>query len=87
MGIDRDEDGVLDADIPAPILNIAKVPGAAVLHWPFSAAGFLLEQSPFAPSLNWSNVLDPWVIVGDQNYVTNAFSGSSGAFRLHQTAP
>jgi YVTN family beta-propeller protein len=87
MGIDRDEDGVLDADVPPPTLKIAKASGAAVLHWPFQAAGFSLEKSPLASSLIWSNVLDPWEIVGDQNYVTNALTGPSGIYRLHQVPP
>jgi YVTN family beta-propeller protein len=83
MGIDRDEDGVLDGDVPPPNLHLAKSGGSGIFNWPYSAAGFTLESSPILPPIAWTNVPDPLEIIGDQNYVTNALSGSARFFRLH----
>jgi hypothetical protein len=81
MGIDRNSDGLLDADVPAPLLTILPSLNASVLQWPYSAAGFALE---FASGLsgNWSNVNSPVEIFGNHNYVTNSFSGDASFFRL-----
>jgi len=83
MGIDRDEDGVLDADVPAPNLRLVKNGGNGVLNWPYSAAGFALESSDILQPIAWTNVPDPLEIVGDQNYVSNSLSSGARFFRLH----
>jgi hypothetical protein len=82
MGIDRNEDGVLDADVPPPGLQIAWVAGAPVIHWPFSAAGFVLEDNDSLATGSWTNVTDAVEIVGGQNYVTNTVSSGARFFRL-----
>ena len=82
MGIDRDEDGVLDADEPAPSLHLARSGGNAVVNWPYSAAGFALEATEILPPVAWTNVPDPLEIVGDQNYITNSTAGGAKFYRL-----
>jgi YVTN family beta-propeller protein len=83
MGIDRDEDGVLDGDVPLPSLSIAQSAGNAILNWPFSAAGFALESTTsLLPPSSWTNVADPVEIITGQNFVTNALSGDAKYFRL-----
>ncbi len=82
MGIDRDEDGVLDADVLPPRLQIAKAGGNAVINWPFSAAGFALETAGTIRATTWSNATDPWEIVGNENFVTNPPVVGAKFFRL-----
>jgi DNA-binding beta-propeller fold protein YncE len=82
MGIDRNEDGILDGDVPPPQLQIALASGQKVLNWPYSAAGFGLEESASLSPGSWSNVPDPWEIINQSNYVTNSSSSAGAFFRL-----
>jgi len=82
MGIDRDEDGLLDADVPPPSLHIAQGNGNAVLNWPLTAAGFALEATDSFSPTNWTNVADPLEIVSGQNIVTNSPAGAGRFYRL-----
>ena len=83
MGIDRDLNGVLDADEPLPALQIAQAGASAVINWPFNAVGFNLETASSLSSVSWSNVNDPVEIAGTRNFVTNASPGTK-FFRLRQ---
>jgi YVTN family beta-propeller protein len=83
MGIDRNEDGVLDADTPPPALQIAQGAGLAVLTWPYGAAGFALESSPAVSGGGWTNVPDPLEIINSQNFVTNSPPAAATFYRLH----
>jgi YVTN family beta-propeller protein len=87
MSIDRDGDGVLDADVPPPQLQIGSTGGAFVLHWPFAAAGFVLESSDDLLSGSWSNATDAVEIVGGENYTTNTPAGSAKFYRLRSSLP
>lgn len=82
MGIDRDEDGVLDGDVPPPRLQIAQQPGGLLLNWPYGATGYQLEASPGLSSLIWTNVTSPLEILGGQNVLTNPTGPSAQFFRL-----
>jgi hypothetical protein len=82
MGIDRDGNGVLDADEPPPSLQIAHAGGNSVIKWPLGAAGFNLETATSLPSDAWSNVNDPVEIIGALNFVTNAPGVGARFFRL-----
>jgi len=82
MGIDRDLNGVLDADEPLPTLQLARSPCAAVLSWPYSAAGFALVAAPGFPTSTWTNVLTPLEIVATQIFVTNVTGGGAQFYRL-----
>ncbi len=82
MGIDRDEDGVLDGDVPPPQLHIALAAGQKVLNWPYNAVGFGLEVTDSLSPGSWTNAPEPWEIVGQNNYVTNNSSMSGAFYRL-----
>jgi YVTN family beta-propeller protein len=83
MGIDRDEDGVLDGDVPPPSLQINIAGANPVLNWPYSAAGYGLEFTPTLAPSAWSNVADPLEIISGRNYVTNPVAPNARFFRLH----
>ena len=82
MGIDRDQNGVLDGDEPEPDLEIARAPGGVTLNWPYGAAGFALEASASLEPAAWTNVPDPLEILGSQNFVTNFPSADAKFYRL-----
>jgi YVTN family beta-propeller protein len=84
MGIDRDLNGVLDADEPLPKLQIAAAGTSAVLNWPLSAAGFNLEETPGLSLGAWNSTTNAIEIFGAQNFTTNAFGNGAKFFRLHQ---
>jgi hypothetical protein len=84
MGIDRDLDGVLDADVPPPRLQIARAGANAVLNWPLRAAGYLPESADVLPASAWSSVTDAVEIVSSQNFLTNAPVTGAKFFRLRQ---
>jgi DNA-binding beta-propeller fold protein YncE len=84
MGIDRDLNGVLDADEPKPSLQIAASGTAVVLNWPLGAAGYNLEFAPNLGLLSWSNTPDAIEISGSTNFSTNAMDSNARFFRLHQ---
>jgi hypothetical protein len=85
MGIDRDEDGLLDGDLPPPILHVARNSDGAILNWPLSAAGFDLQSTELLFPAIWSNAPDPVEILGSQNYVTNSATSATRFFRLKST--
>jgi YVTN family beta-propeller protein len=86
-GIDRDGDGVRDGDVPPPQLSIESWnQQSAVLHWPFSAVGFGLEQTTDLLS-NWLPTSDPVTIAGGQNYLTNSPSDAGKFYRLRFPFP
>lgn len=85
MGIDRDLNGVLDADEPLPRLQIALAGAKAVINWPLSAAGFNLEETPGLSGAGaWSATTNAIEIIGVQYFTTNAHGNGVKFFRLHQ---
>jgi hypothetical protein len=82
MGIDRNEDGVLDGDVPPPALQVVRLGSNAVLQWPYSAAGFSLETAAVLDSAAWTNSTDPVEILATQNFVTNSLAPGTRFFRL-----
>src|SRR5205823_2026357 len=65
MGIDRDEDGVPNADVPPPSLQISVLSNNVVVSWPFGASAYTLQS---ADSLaGWTNAPDPVEIVNNRN--------------------
>lgn len=84
MALDRNEDGVLDGDVPPPTLQVSQMAGNLVLSWPQSAVGYQLEASPSISSgATWTNVSALIELVVDQNIVTNAPAPSALFYRLH----
>jgi hypothetical protein len=82
MAIDRDADGVLDADAPLPSLLIAHAGGRSVLSWPLGAAGFSLEETPDLASGTWNTSTSAVTIANGFNFVTNAPGAGAKFFRL-----
>ncbi len=78
IGIDRDLDGVLDADIASPLLRITASTGRTVVAWPTNAAAFVLERANAVPSNDWRPETSVRSVVGSEFTVslTNATSGS-----------
>ena len=81
MGIDRDEDGKLDGDTPAPALQLTLNSGSSVISWPLRAAGYTLETSTDFAS-GWAPVTNPVEIISNQNFTTNSLGGAK-FYRLH----
>jgi hypothetical protein len=44
MGIERRQNGVLDGDVPAPSLRIARAEPNFIVAWPTKREGFVLES-------------------------------------------
>lgn len=85
MGIDRNLNGVLDADEPKPSLQIATTGSGVVLNWPLSAAGYNLEMTPSLIPPFWTNTPDAIEIFGTTNITTNTIDSNARFFRLHQS--
>jgi len=84
MGIDRDLNGVLDADEPLPQLQISQAAGKVLLSWPLSAAGFNLQQAAGLNPAAWNDNTNPVAIVNNLNVVTNDPSAAAVYFRLRK---
>ncbi len=82
MAIDRDADGLLDANEPLPSIQIAHVGGQAVLSWPLGAAGFNLEETQDPASSTWNISTSAVAIANGFNYVTNTPGTGARFFRL-----
>ena len=83
LGVDRDEDGVLDGDVPAPLLGIWGNPGTSGVNWPYSAAGYNLETSTDLAPAGWTGASDPVEVVNGLNWVTNSPGPAAKFYRLH----
>ncbi len=81
-GIDRNGDGVLDGDAPAPNLRIARATGNAVVAWSTNAAGYVLEQTTNVAPANWSTETSVRGVVAGEFNVTNALTSTNRFFRL-----
>jgi YVTN family beta-propeller protein len=84
MAVDRDLNGVLDADEPLPSLQISQLPGKVIVSWPLGPAGFNLQQAGGLDAV-WADSTNPVQIVGSSNAVTNDPPASSPVyFRLRK---
>lgn len=84
MGIDRDLNGVLDADEPRPRLEVSQAGGKVLVSWPLGAAGFTLQQAGTLAAGAWTDNPNPVQIVGGSNLVTNASPAATLYFRLRK---
>lgn len=84
MGIDRNLDGVLDGDMPAPLLSVAAASPNVLVSWTTNAAGFVLERAGEVPSTNWRVETSRRGIVGPNFQVTNAPGSNRLFFRLRE---
>ncbi len=77
------EDGLLTLDGPPPKLRIDPATGGALLSWPITAPGYLLESvTDWTPTNAWSNVPTPPSIIGTQQQVTVPVDPPLRIFRL-----
>jgi YVTN family beta-propeller protein len=83
MALDRNLDGVLDGDVPAPKLQVGPAANGAVIKWPYAAAGYVLESTPSLASPAWTTVTDVVEVVNGQNVLTNLPAGNVKFYRLH----
>lgn len=81
IGIER-RPGVLDGDMPAPQLRIAKNGSRAVVAWTTNG-GFVLEQANILPAPTWSPETSVRGIVGGEFNVTNT-PATNRFFRLKE---
>ncbi|MEY2408356.1 MAG: hypothetical protein QOF48_1026, partial [Verrucomicrobiota bacterium] len=84
IGIDRNENGVLDGDEPRPSLRITAGSGAAVVAWSTNRPGFVLERSIALPAPQWNPDTNIRGVVGTEFNVTNSVSLSNLFFRLRE---
>jgi hypothetical protein len=83
-GIDRNLDGVLDGDVPAPQLRIARAETNAIVAWSTNANGFVLETTTSVPAANWSPETSLRSITSGEFHVTNSLSATNRFFRLKE---
>jgi len=83
LGIDRNGDGILDGDTPAPSLRIASANTNTVVAWSTNASGFVLEASGTVPA-SWSTETSIRGVTGTEFTITNAPAGGSRFFRLRE---
>ena len=81
-GIDRNEDGVLDGDVPPPILRIVRTQAEAVVAWSTNDTGFVLERAAALPPTLWSPDTNLRGLLGTEFTVTNPISPGNLFFRL-----
>ncbi len=85
MGIDRDQDGILDGDAAAPGLAVARLSENALLTWPTNSYWFVLESTLALTPTNWATVISERGISASNVVVTNTLSDSFRFFRLRRT--
>jgi len=84
MGIDRNLDGVLDGDTPAPLLSVAAASPNVLVSWSTNAAGFVLERTGEMPSTNWRIDTSRRAVIGPNFHVTNSAASNRLFFRLRE---
>ena len=84
IGIDRNENGVLDGDEPRPLLRISSIGTNAIVAWPTNRANFLLERATSLPALNWDPDTNVRSVVGSDFNVTNSLAQTNLFFRLRE---
>ena len=65
-----------------PQLNIVPINGAAMLTWPTTAAGYVIESTPSLTSPVWETATNVPVISGGSYILTNYWSDQTRFFRL-----
>jgi YVTN family beta-propeller protein len=81
MAIDRNLNGVLDADEPLPSLRVAPVGGDTVVSWPFTAVG-VLEEATSLTTPNWTNSASEVQVLNGTNYAVATPGTGPKFFRL-----
>ena len=67
---------------PRPKLAVSRAGRNALLSWPASTSGFVLETASILSPPSWTLVTTPTVVVGDQNSVTVDATSGTKFYRL-----
>ena len=84
MSIDRDGNGVLDGDEPAPSLLIARSGAGNVVQWPTNFVGYVLERTEALLVTNWVTETSLRGGIGANLAVTNTADTTNRFFRLRR---
>lgn len=85
LGIDRNEDGVLDGDAPRPALRIAQANNnTAVIAWSTNANNYVLEAAGALPAANWNAETSVRAVLAGDFTVTNSPAVTNRFFRLRE---
>jgi len=68
--------------IPNYSLRIFRSGSDVVISWPTAASGFTLQSNTDLNTMNWQNVGQAPVVVGNENFVTNSAASGNAFFRL-----
>jgi pimeloyl-ACP methyl ester carboxylesterase len=78
-------DGIRFYEPFRPTLQVARSGNAAVIAWPVSAEGFVLENTAMlSDSSNWATVTNNTVVEDFEFVITNSVSGGTRFFRLRK---
>ena len=80
-GLDRNADGILDGDEPAPALNLTRTSAELLVSWPTNAP-FVLETATNLPPAGWSVETSLRGLAGNRTTVTNSATNSARFYRL-----
>jgi hypothetical protein len=69
--------------LPVPVLSVALSAGQAVITWPVSAAGFVLQETSALPG-GWTNSAATVTVQGSSNVVNLAPAGRTKFYRLEE---
>ncbi len=84
-GIDRDQDGIPDADEPAPQPTLANSLGQALLSWEAHFPDWFPESSPSLAHPSWTPLTAPSASSGDRLEVAPPRRAPTQFFRLRRT--
>ena len=82
IGTDRNLNGILDGDEPAPSLRIVWVNPNTIVAWPTNASGYVLERTVQLPATNWMPDTSLRGLIGSDFTITNLPSPTNLFFRL-----
>ncbi len=84
LGIDRDQDGVLDCDAVPPSLQLTRASAELLFSWSTNSLWFVLEAATSLSPGAWTPVTELRSVTGDQVIVTNSITGNSRFYRLRR---
>jgi sugar lactone lactonase YvrE len=68
-----------------PLLEVSLLPNQAILYWPVSASGFVVETaSTLAPGAVWSSATNGLTLSGDNYTLPININGPAGFYRLRK---
>ena len=84
MGIDRNGNGIKDADEPLPRLEISLAAGTPQVAWPVAGAGHVLEFTDSLSPANWQPVTQPRNTAGGSILVPDPTAAQRRFYRLRR---